>query len=236
MIGKIVTVCLHRRWLMVAVFAMVAVFGIYSFGTLAIEAYPDIADTTAQVITQYPGHAAEEMERQITIPLERELRGIPGLHVMRSKSTFGLSLITMVFRDGVEDYWARQRIRERISKVDLPLGVEAVLDPLTSAVGEIYRYTLESKIRDQRSLRELQEWVVIPRLKQVFGVADVSNFGGETTQFQVFLNPANLVKYNLSLNQITEAIQANNANAGGSIIVHGQQGLVVRGLGWVRSP
>ncbi|MGD0623768.1 MAG: CusA/CzcA family heavy metal efflux RND transporter, partial [Thermodesulfobacteriota bacterium] len=203
---------------------------------LAIEAYPDISDTQAQVITQYPGHAAEEMEQQITIPLERELRGIPGLHVMRSKSTFGLSLITMVFRDGVEDYWARQRIRERISKVDLPRGVEAVLDPLTSAVGEIYRYTLESKIRDQRSLRELQEWVVIPRLKQVFGIADVSNFGGETTQFQVFLNPANLVKYNLSLKQVTEAIQANNANAGGSIIVHGQQGLVVRGLGWVRSP
>jgi cobalt-zinc-cadmium resistance protein CzcA len=233
---RLVSFCLSRRWLVVAIFGVIAASGLYSWQQLAIEAYPDISDTQAQVITQYPGHAAEEMEQQITIPLERELRGIPGLHVMRSKSIFGLSLITLVFRDGVEDYWARQRIRERIADVELPPGVEAVLDPLTSAVGEIYRYTLESKLHDQRSLRELQEWVVIPQLKQVFGVIDVSNFGGETSQFQVFLDPDKLVKYNLSLKQVTDAIQANNANAGGSIIIHGQQGLVVRGLGWVRSP
>ncbi len=236
MMERLVSFCLCRRWLMVAIFVVIAASGLYSWKQLAIEAYPDISDTQAQVITQYPGHAAEEMEQQITIPLERELRGIPGLHVMRSKSIFGLSLITLVFRDGVEDYWARHRIQERIGKVVLPPGVEAVLDPLTSAVGEIYRYTLESKLRDQRSLRELQEWVVVPHLKQVFGVIDVSNFGGETSQFQVFLDPVKLAKYNLSLKQVTEAIQANNANAGGSIIIHGQQGLVVRGLGWVRSP
>ena len=107
MIERFVSACLPRRWLVLAVFVMVAVFGYYSWTTLAIEAYPDIADTTAQVVTQYPGHAAEEVEEQITIPLERELNGIPGLHVMRSRSTFGLSLITLVFRDGVDDYWAR---------------------------------------------------------------------------------------------------------------------------------
>ncbi len=236
MIGRLVSFCLRRRLLIVAFFGMAAAYGIYSWTQLAIEAYPDIADTQAQVITQYPGHAAEEIEQQITIPLERELRGIPGLHVMRSSSTFALSLITMVFRDGVEDYWARQRIEERISKVDLPPGVAPVLDPLTSAIGEIYRYTLESKLRDQRDLRELQEWVVIPQLKQISGVVDVSNFGGEATQFQVFLDPVKLAKYNLSLKQVTDAIQANNANAGGSIMVHGQQGLVVRGLGLVKSP
>ncbi len=236
MIERLVSFCLRRRLLIVAFFGTVAAYGFYSWKQLPIEAYPDISDTQAQVITQYPGHAAEEMEQQITIPLERELRGVPGLHVMRSSSTFGLSLITLVFRDGVEDYWARQRVQERIAKVDLPSGVESVLDPLTSAIGEIYRYTLESKLRDQRSLRELQEWVVIPQLKQVFGVVDISNFGGETTQFQVFLDPAKLAKYNLSLKQVTDAIQANNANAGGSIMVHGQQGLVVRGLGLVKSP
>ena len=236
MIERLVSFCLCRRNLVLSVFVLLAAYGYYSWKQLAIEAYPDIADTQAQVITQHPGHAAEEIEQQITIPLERELRGIPGLHVMRSKSTFGLSLITLVFRDGVEDYWARQRIQERIRKVDLPPGAMAVLDPLTSAVGEIYRYTLESKLRGQRSLRELQEWVVIPRLKQVSGIADVSNFGGETSQFQVFLDPAKLVKYNLSLKQVTDAIQANNANAGGSILVHGQQGVVVRGLGLIRSP
>ena len=235
MMERLVSFCLSRRWLVLSVFGVVAAYGFYSLKQLAIEAYPDISDTQAQVITQRPGHAAEEMEQQITIPLERELRGIPGLHVMRSKSTFGLSLITLVFRDGVEDYWARQRVRERIANVDLPPGVEAILDPLTSAVGEIYRYTLESKMREQRTLRELQEWVVIPHLKQVSGVIDVSSFGGETTQFQVFLDPAKLTKYNLSLKQVTDAIQANNANAGGSWIVHGQQALVVRGLGFVRS-
>jgi len=235
MIERLFSFCFRRRWLIVAFFGMVAVYGFYSWKQLAIEAYPDVSDTQVQVITQYPGHAAEEMEQQITIPLERELRGIPGLHVMRSSNTFGLSLITLVFRDGVEDYWARLRVQERIGKVDLPPGVEAVQDPLTSAIGEIYRYTLESKLRDQRSLRELQQWVVIPHLKQVFGVIDVSNFGGETTQFQVLLDPVKLAKYNLPLKQVTDAIQANNANAGGSIMVHGQQGFVVRGLGFIRS-
>lgn len=235
MIERFVSVCLSRRWLMVAVFLLVAAFGYYSLQSLAIEAYPDIADTTAQVITQYEGHAAEEIEEQVTIPLERALNGIPGLQVMRSKSTFGLSLITLVFRDGIEDYWARQRIRERIGSVDLPPGASPDLDPLTSPIGEIYRYTIESAAHDQRELRELQEWVVVPTMRQVFGVADVTDFGGETTQFQLLVDPAQLVQYNLSLHQVVDAIQSNNSNAGGSIMVRGDQGFVVRGLGLIRS-
>jgi len=215
--------------------ALVAGFGVQAWRELAIEAYPDIADTTAQVITQFPGHAAEEVEQQITVPLERELNGIPGLHVMRSKSTFGLSLITLVFVDGVEDYWARQRIQERIANVDLPEGVKPGLDPLTSPTGEIFRYTLESHVRGQRALKELQQWTVIPKLKQVFGVADVTSFGGETTQFQLLVDPAKLARFGLSLKQVTDAIQANNANAGGSVMVLGEQGFVVRGIGLVRS-
>jgi cobalt-zinc-cadmium resistance protein CzcA len=141
------------------------VFGYFSWQALEIEAYPDIADVISQVITQYLGHAAEEVEEQVTIPLERELNGIPGLQVMRSRNTFGLSLITLVFQDGVDDYWARQRIQERIAGVALPLGATPGLDPLTSPIGEIYRYTLQSSFRDQRELRELQQWVVIPHLK-----------------------------------------------------------------------
>jgi len=124
MINRIVSICLHKRWLAVAVSALVAVFGYLSFKTLAVEAYPDISDTSAQVITQHPGHAAEEVEEQITIPLERALNGIPGLTVMRSRSTFGLSLITLVFRDGVDDYWARTRVRERIADAELPEGAQ----------------------------------------------------------------------------------------------------------------
>jgi cobalt-zinc-cadmium resistance protein CzcA len=154
---------------------------------------------------------------------------------MRSRSTFGLSLITLVFRDGIEDYWARQRIQERISGVDLPPGANPGLDPLTSPIGEIYRYTLTSTARDQRELKELQEWVVIPTLRQVFGVADVTNFGGETTQFQLLLDPARLTEYNLGIRQVVDAIQTNNSNAGGSIMVRGDQGFVVRGIGLIRS-
>jgi cobalt-zinc-cadmium resistance protein CzcA len=235
MIARFVSYCLSKRWLVLAVFGLLAVFGAYSWTQLSIEAYPDIADTTAQVITQYLGHAAEEVEEQVTIPLERALNGIPGLHVMRSRSTFGLSLITLVFVDGVEDYWARQRIQDRITHVDLPPGADPGLDPLTSPIGEIYRYTLESSTRNQRELKEIQQWIIIPTLKQVFGVADVTNFGGETTQFQLLLDPARLAQYKLTLHQVVSAVQTNNANAGGSIMVRGDQGFVVRGLGLIRS-
>jgi len=235
MIERFVSICLHHRRLMWLIAVLIAIFGYLSWKQLDIEAYPDIADVTSQVITQYPGHAAEEVEEQITIPLERELNGIPGLQVMRSKSTFALSLITLVFQDGVDDYWSRQRIQERIATVDLPPGANPGLDPLTSPIGEIYRYTLESNFHDQRELKEIQQWIVIPRLKQVPSVIDVTNFGGETTQFQLIVDPAKLAQYNVSLKQVTDAIQANNANAGGSLVVRGEEGYVVRGIGLIRS-
>jgi cobalt-zinc-cadmium resistance protein CzcA len=235
MIEQLVALCLHRRYLVWLVTLALAAFGYVAWTQLDIEAYPDIADVTSQVVTQYLGHAAEEVEEQVTIPLERELNGIPGLQIMRSRSTFGLSLITLVFQDGVDDYWARQRMQERINGVDLPPGASPGLDPLTSPIGEIFRYTLESGLRDQRELKEFQEWVVIPRLRQVPGVADVTNFGGETTQFQLIVDPPKLAQYNLSLKQVTDAITANNANAGGSIVVRGEEGYVVRGIGLIRS-
>ena len=235
MIERFVALCLRRRFIVWAVFFLVAVYGVVSFTRLPVEAYPDISDVSAQVITQVNGLAAEEVEQQITIPLEQGLMGTPGVSVMRSKSTFGLSLITLVFKDGVEDYWCRQRIQERIAGITLPYGATPGLDPLTSAVGEIYRYTLESKTRSLRELSELQRWTVIPRLKQLGGVADVSNFGGLTTQYQLDLDPARLSAFSLSLQHITDAINANNANAGGSILSHGEQGFVVRGIGLIRN-
>lgn len=235
MIERFVALCLERRYLVWAIFFLVAIYGVFSWTRLPVEAYPDISDVSAQVITQVPGLAAEEMEQQITVPLERELMGTPGVSVMRSSSTFGLSLITLVFKDGVEDYWCRQRIQERIAGLPLPYGAQPGLDPLTSAVGEIYRYTLESKTRSLRELSELQQWTVIPRFKQIPGVADVSNFGGLTTQFLLELDPAKLTAFNLSLQKITDAINANNVNAGGSILDHGEQGFVIRGIGLVRN-
>jgi cobalt-zinc-cadmium resistance protein CzcA len=209
----------------------ICLFGIYALQQLAIEAYPDMGDVTAQVVTQHPGHAAEEVEQQITIPLERQLNGIPDLHVMRSQSTFGLSLVDLVFEDGTEDYFVRQRIQERINSVTLPPNVQAGMDSITPPTGEIYRYTVESKLRSPRELRDLNNWVVIPRFIQVPGVIGVDPFGGENYQFQVFVDPQKLAQYNLTLAQVETAISANNINSGGSVIVRGEQSLVVRGMG-----
>jgi heavy metal efflux system protein len=235
MINSLVAFALRKRLVVAMVSLFIALYGYYSWTQLAVEAYPDIADVSSQVITQAPGLAAEEVERQITIPLERELNGTPGLVVMRSKSTFGLSLITLVFRDGSEDYWSRQRIMERIQNVTLPPGISSGLDPLTSPIGEIYRYTLESDTLGLRELSEIQRWVVIPALKQVPGVADVTNFGGITTQFQLELDPSQLVRFNLSLKNVTDAINANSANAGGSVLTRGELGYVIRGIGLIQN-
>ncbi|MDE7141844.1 MAG: efflux RND transporter permease subunit, partial [Muribaculaceae bacterium] len=231
----IMLMVIRKRWVMLSLFLMLGLFGYYSWKCLSIEAYPDIADVTSQVVTQVPGLAAEEVEQQITIPLERAINGLPGMHVMRSKSTFGLSMITIVFQDGTEDYWSRQRVQERLADVELPYGAVPSLDPMTSPVGEIYRYILESDKHSLRELTDLQNWVVIPRIKEVPGVADVTNFGGITTQFQIEIDPSRLEQYGLSLAQVTEAIENNNANVGGSMLRRGELGYVVRGIGLIES-
>ncbi|MBE4947467.1 efflux RND transporter permease subunit [Chryseobacterium culicis] len=231
---KLLTLSIQKRWLMLALFLLLGFFGYYSWTRLSIEAYPDIADVTSQVVTQVPGLAAEEVEQQITIPLERSLNGLPGMHVMRSKSTFGLSIITMVFDDGTDDYWARQRIQERLTDVELPYGAQPGLDPLTSPIGEVYRYIIESNSHSLRELTDLQKFVIIPRIKQVSGIADVTNFGGITTQFQIELDPHKLEQYGLSLSEVTETIAKNNVSAGGSMLPRGNLAYVIRGIGLVK--
>lgn len=232
---KLILTTIQKRWLMAALFTLLAVFGYLSWKQLSIEAYPDIADVTSQVVTQVPGLAAEEIEQQITIPIERALNGLPGMHVMRSSSTFGLSMITIVFQDGIEDYWSRQRIQERLLEVDLPYDADPELDPLTSPTGEIYRYIIESDRHSLRELTDLQNWEIIPRINEVSGVAEVSNFGGIITQYQIELDPNKLEQYNISLTDITETIEKNNANAGGSVLTRGDLGYVVRGIGLLES-
>jgi len=231
---KLLTISIQKRWLMLALFLLLGFFGYYSWTRLSIEAYPDIADVTSQVVTQVPGLAAEEVEQQITIPLERSLNGLPGMHVMRSKSTFGLSIITMVFDDGIDDYWARQRIQERLTEVELPYGAQPGLDPLTSPIGEVYRYIIESNNHSLRELTDLQKFVIIPRIKQISGIADVTNFGGITTQFQIELDPHKLEQYGLSLSEVTETISKNNVSAGGSMLPRGNLAYVIRGIGLVK--
>jgi heavy metal efflux pump, czcA family len=219
---------------MFVLFLFLAVVGYYSWTRLAIDAYPDIADTTVQVVTQVPGLAAEEIEQQISIPIERAMNGMPGLNVMRSKNTFGLSTVVLVFDDGIDDYWARQRVQERLVDVELPYDAVSGLNPLTSPTGEIFRYVLESDQLDIRELTDLHKWVVIPRLKQVTGVADVSNFGGITTQYQIEVNPHKMEQYNVTLGDITEKIEKNNVNAGGSMLSRGDLSYVIRGIGLVK--
>jgi cobalt-zinc-cadmium resistance protein CzcA len=231
---KLYRLFIDRRLLIATCFALIASIGVYSWLKLPIDAYPDIADVTVQVVTQVSGLAAEEIEQQITIPLERELNGLPGLVTMRSKNLFGISSILLVFKDGIDDYWARQRVQERISSVKLPFEAIPELNPLTSPTGEVCRYIIESHTHSLRELTDLQKWVIIPRLKQVMGVADVQNFGGITTQYQIEIDPAKLQKYNISLGEVIETINQNNANAGGSMIDRGDLTYIIRGVGLIK--
>ena len=235
MINRIIRVCIRKRLVVIVVAILVAAFGYYTWKQLTVEAYPDIGDVNAQVCTQAPGLASEEVEQQITIPLERALAGTPGLATMRSSSTFGLSLITLVFREGAEDYWSRQRIVDRINQVTLPPGIQPGLDPVTGPAGEIYRYTLESDTKNLMELSEIQKWTVIPAFKQVAGVVDVANFGGFTMQYQLDLDPVQLQRFGVGLNDVVTAINNNSSNAGGSRISRGEQGYVIRGIGMVRT-
>ncbi|MDE3009742.1 MAG: efflux RND transporter permease subunit [Pseudomonadota bacterium] len=235
MINQLIELCFKRRALAWVVALALAVYGYVCWINMTVEAYPEIGDVTAQVSTQAPGLAAEEVEQQITVPLERALRNTPGLVTIRSSSTFALSLITLVFRDGTEDYSARQRVSERVGAVTLPAGVAPSLNPLTGPGGEILRYTLESDTRNLMELSELQRWTVIPALKGVAGVVDVTNFGGFTRELQLELDPVRLGEYHLTLNDVVAAINSNSVNAGGGRVVRGEQGYVVRAIGQIHS-
>jgi cobalt-zinc-cadmium resistance protein CzcA len=235
MIDAFVDFCLRRRIAVIVIAVLLALFGVYAWETLSVEAYPELGDVSAQVTTQMPGLAAEEVEQLITVPLEREINGTPGLLLMRSSSTFGLSLITVLFRDGYEDYWARQRLLERISQVTLPSGAAPSLDAVAGPGGEIYRYTLESDTKNLQELSEIQRWTVIPAIKSVTGVVDDINFGGFTTEYQLNLDPKQLYRYGIGITDVINAISNNNANSAGGRVSRGDQSYVIRGVGLIRS-
>ncbi len=235
MIEKLVNWALDHKTLMAAIFGLLCGLGVVAWNALSIDAYPDISDTTVQVVTQVPGLATEEIEQQISIPVERAVSGIPNLVTMRSKNSFGLSTVILVFDDGVDDYWARQRVNERLVGLDLPYGAVPELNPLTAPTGEIFRYIVESPdgSHDLRSLTDIHKWTIIPHLRQISGVADVSNYGGITTQYQIELSPERLMEYGISLSDITEKIEQNNLNAGGSVLSEGSLSYVIRGIGLI---
>ena len=235
MINKIVNWALDHRVLMSVIFGALCGIGVIAWRGLSIDAYPDISDTTVQIVTQVPGLATEEIEQQITIPVERAVAGIPDVNILRSKNSFGISTVILVFDDKVDDYWARQRVTERLSGLELPYDAVPELNPLTAPTGEIYRYVLKSTdgMHDLRSLTDIHKWTVIPYLRKIQGIADVSNYGGITTQYQVELSPDKLTEYGVSLNDVVEKIEQNNINAGGSLLSEGSLGYVVRGIGLV---
>jgi cobalt-zinc-cadmium resistance protein CzcA len=234
-IERLIGFALNQRFITVALALLLTASGIVSYSRLPIEAYPDVGDVRAEVITLWPGHSAEEVERLITIPVENELNGIANVTFLRSDTLFGLSNIRVLFADGTDDYWARQQAQERIAQAELPADARPQLGPLSSVIGEIYRYTLESKTMPLVELKALQDWVLEREYKKVPGVADVVSWGGGTKQYQITVDPARLRAYNLTLKQVFDAVSNNNSNAGGGYIALGDYRVTVRGLGLIRS-
>ncbi|MEI7586259.1 CusA/CzcA family heavy metal efflux RND transporter [Runella sp.] len=235
MLDKLLTFSLKNRWAVIASAVGLMAIGYWCFTLLKIEAYPDIADTNVIIIAKYDGRAAEEVEQQVTIPIERVLNNMPRVLDRRSRTIFGLSVVQLTFRDGTDDYFARQQVIERLSSLDLPQGVTPELAPLTTAVGEIYRYVVEAPTTyTPMQLRDLQDWVIVPYLLQVPGIADITTFGGPKKEFQILTAPDKLRKYNLTLKDVIEAVEQNNQNTGGNIVERGEQGFAVRGLGAIK--
>jgi cobalt-zinc-cadmium resistance protein CzcA len=236
MIRKLLLFSLRNRWAVITAAVVLCLIGYWCFTQLKIEAYPDIADTNVIIVAPYDGRAAEEVEQQVTIPIERALNNVPRVLDRRSRTIFGLSVVQLTFQDGTDDYFARQQVIERLSSIELPAGVTPELAPLTTAVGEIYRYVVEAPANfTPMQLRDLQDWTIRPAILQVPGIADVTNFGGPLKQYHILTSPDKLRKYNLTLQQVIDAVQKNNQNTGGNVIERGGQGFAVRGLGAVKT-
>jgi cobalt-zinc-cadmium resistance protein CzcA len=237
MIRKIVDFALDNRFIVMAMAVLLLVWGAISFHNLPVEAYPDVANNYVQIITQWPGRAAEEVEQQVTIPIEIQMNGLPHLAHLRSFSLFGLSSVMLIFDDTSHNDWNRQKVLERLSQVTLPNNLQPQMGTDWSPVGQIYWYTLKSTNPkyDLMELKAIEDWVLEKEFKSVPNVVDVSSFGGITREYQVRVDPAKLVSYGLSIGQVEQQIANNNVNAGGSFIESGAQQINVRALGLVTS-
>jgi cobalt-zinc-cadmium resistance protein CzcA len=233
MIHRIVHFALQQRFLIVLMVIAIAIIGVISFLHMPIEAYPDLSPPMVEIITQWPGHAAEEIERLVTIPIEIEMNGIPNLTYMRSISRYGLSDVILTFAYGTDNYFCRDRAFERLTQVSLPTGVTPLLAPLSSPSDLIYRYVIQSPDRTPMQLKTIQDWILNHAYRSVPGVADDSGFGGTVMQYQVLLDPARLFNYHLTVPQVMQALSANNANTGGGFYSQGGQFYYVRGRGLV---
>lgn len=235
LLKNIVSFSLKNKWIVFAMTFAVIAMGYLSFKGTPIEAFPDVINTRIVIITQWPGRSAEEVEKFITIPIETEMNVVPYKTNLRSASLFGLSVVTILFEDGIDDFFARQSVANQIRNVSLPDGIESEIQPPSGPTGEIYRYTLKSDSKSVRELKEIQDWVIDKRIKAVPGVADVISFGGEAKTYEVTLNPLKLNEYNFVAKDVYQALKENNGNVGGDVVNNGQQSYVVRGMGMVKS-
>ncbi len=234
MINRIVQFALRQRMFVLLLVAFITVGGVISFVHMPVDAYPDLSPPMVEIITQWPGHASEEIERLVTVPTEVEMNGVPKMSVMRSISLYGLSDVILTFDEGTDDYFARQVVFQRLSEVTYPTGVTPSLAPLASPSGLVYRYVLESPDRTPQELKTFEDWVIERQYKQVAGVADDSGFGGTVMQYQVVLDPAKLYSYHLTVPTVIQQLSVNNSNAGGGFYPQGGQIYYVRGLGLIR--
>ena len=234
MINRIVQFALRQRMFVLLLVAFITVGGVISFIHMPVDAYPDLSPPMVEIITQWPGHASEEIERLVTVPTEVEMNGVPKMSVMRSISLYGLSDVILTFDEGTDDYFARQVVFQRLSEVTYPTGVTPSLSPLASPSGLVYRYVLESPDRSPQELKTFEDWVIERQYKQVAGVADDSGFGGTVMQYQVVLDPARLYAFHLTVPAVIQQLSVNNSNAGGGFYQQGGQIYYVRGLGLIR--
>src|ERR1700690_1669077 len=234
MIHHLVQFALRQKFLILMLILFLVVGGAISFQHMPVDAYPDLAPPIVEIITQWPGHAAEEIERLVTLPTEVEMNGVPKMSVMRSISLYGLSDVILTFDEDTDDYFARQIVFQRLSEVTYPTGVTPTLAPLSSPSGLVYRYVLQSPDRSPQELKTFEDWVIQREYKQVTGVADDSGFGGTVMQYQVLLDPARLYGYHIPLPQVIQQLSVNNANTGGGFYSQGGQFYYVRGIGLLR--
>ena len=235
MVHRIVQFALQQRFLVLMLTIFLVVAGAISFQRLPVDAYPDLSPPMVEIITQWPGHAAEEVERLVSLPIELQMNGVPKLEVTRSISLYGLSDVRLTFEENTDSYFARQVVFERLSQAAVPTGVVPSLAPLFSPSNLVYRYVLDSPDRTPQELKTYEDWVVQRAYKSVPGVADDSGFGGTVMQYQVLLDPARIYGYHLTVPQVINALAANNSNAGGGFYSQGGQFYYVRGLGLVRN-
>jgi cobalt-zinc-cadmium resistance protein CzcA len=237
MIEKSVAGAVKNRWLVLFIAVFLAGVGIWSYTRLNIDAYPDISGKQVEIDTTYPGRAAEEVEQEVTMPLERVFSSVPHTEIVRSRTIFGLSVIQINFEPEVDDYWAREVVNQKLSEVQLPPSAQPSMASLSDSCSEIFRYQIIGESpHDQMELRTLQDWVIIPRLLRAKGVVDVANFGGLAKQYTIELDRDKLLKYGVKLQEITSAVQANNSSSGGSILPRGSMDFVIRGLGRITNP